>query len=79
MAAAKETQREMVVSMSRMLDSEKGGGVKSALDVFQATIPALASSFLSPDPTGRASSSTIPENPCLLYGVEQAVVSPAAI
>lgn len=45
MAAAMETQREMVASMGRMLDSEKGGGVKSALDVFQATIPALASSF----------------------------------
>ena len=46
MAAAMQTQGEMVASMSRiMLDSQKGGGVKSALDVFQATIPALASSF----------------------------------
>lgn len=48
MAAAMQTQREMMASMNRMIDSEKGGGVKSALDVFQAAIPALASSFFVP-------------------------------
>ena len=45
MAGTMQMQSEMVASMSRMLDSEKGAGVKSALEVFQANIPALASSF----------------------------------
>lgn len=34
-----------MTSMSRMIDSENNAGVKSALEAFQATVPALASSF----------------------------------
>lgn len=45
MVAAMQTQRELMTSMSRMLDGEKDGGLKLPLDVFQAAIPALASSF----------------------------------
>lgn len=45
MAAALQTQKEMMTSMSGMLDADKVVGVKSALEVFQAAIPALASSF----------------------------------
>ncbi len=44
-SATLQAQREMMDSMNRMLDSDKGGGVKSALDAMQA-VPALASSFL---------------------------------
>jgi Phasin protein len=44
-AAAMQMQREMIANMSRMVESEKGAGVKSALDAFQATIPAMANSF----------------------------------
>jgi Phasin protein len=42
---AMQTHREMMASFSQMLENEKSGGVKSALDAFQASIPALASSF----------------------------------
>ncbi len=45
MAAAIQTQTEMMASMSRMFDSGNGAGVKSALEVFQTSIPAMASSF----------------------------------
>jgi hypothetical protein len=52
-AAAMQTQREMMTSMTHLLDSDSGGGMKSAMKVFQATtIPAMAmtSSFLAPKP-----------------------------
>ncbi|MEO5659920.1 MAG: phasin family protein [Polaromonas sp.] len=45
-SVAMQTQRDMMTSMSRMFESENGAaGVKSALEAFQATVPALASSF----------------------------------
>jgi hypothetical protein len=44
-SAALQTQMEMMTSVSRMFDDEAGGGVKSALGVFQAVIPPMANSF----------------------------------
>jgi Phasin protein len=44
-SAALQTQIEMMTSVSRMFDDEAGGGVKSALVVFQAAIPPMANSF----------------------------------
>ena len=49
-SAAMQTQREMMACMTRMLDGEKSGAVKSALDVFQSSIPALATSFFHSSP-----------------------------
>jgi Phasin protein len=45
MVAAMQMQREMMASMSHMLENEKGDSVKSALDALQANVPAMASSF----------------------------------
>jgi Phasin protein len=44
-AVAMQTQIEMMRNMSRIFDDEAGGGVKSALVVFQAAIPPMANSF----------------------------------
>jgi hypothetical protein len=49
-AAGLQTQREMMGSMSHMLDSDKNGGVKSALQAIQTIIPPMASSFYVPSP-----------------------------
>ncbi|MDB5869689.1 MAG: hypothetical protein JWP96_2021 [Polaromonas sp.] len=47
-AVALQTQREMMSSMTHMLDNEKGGGgIKSALEAFQASIPPMATSFFA--------------------------------
>ncbi|MGH8831055.1 MAG: phasin family protein [Polaromonas sp.] len=53
-AAAQQTQIEMMTSASHMLDGDgdADGGVKSALEVFQAAIPPLASSFFVLRPSG---------------------------
>jgi len=45
--AAMQTQKEMMTGMSRMLNAENGGGVKLPLDIFQATLPALGSFFVT--------------------------------
>lgn len=39
MAAALQAQTEMMATTNRMLNSEAGGGVKSALEAFQSTLP----------------------------------------
>jgi hypothetical protein len=44
-SVALQTQIEMMSSVSRMFDDGTGGGVKSALEVFQAAIPPMANSF----------------------------------
>jgi hypothetical protein len=44
-SVAMQTQIEMMTNVGRMFDDEAGGGVKSALGVFQAAIPPMANSF----------------------------------
>jgi hypothetical protein len=44
-SATLQTQIDMMTSVSRLFDDEAGGGVKSALGVFQAAIPPMANSF----------------------------------
>jgi hypothetical protein len=44
-SVALQTQIDMMTSVSRLFDDEAGGGVKSALGVFQAAIPPMANSF----------------------------------
>ena len=47
-SVALQTQREMMSSMTHLLDREKGGsGIKAALEAFQATIPPMATSFFA--------------------------------
>lgn len=46
---ALQTQREMMLSMSHLLDSESSGGMKSAMDVFHAAIPPMATSMFAPN------------------------------
>lgn len=60
-AATMHTQREMMASMSHLLDSNPSGtGLKSAMEAFQAAIPALAmKNFLTrPDQANAQSSNT---------------------
>lgn len=45
---ALQTQREMMLSTSHLLENSSGGGMKSALEAFQATIPPMATSFFVP-------------------------------
>lgn len=49
-AVALQTQREMMGSMSHLLDGENGGGVKSALKAFQTVIPPMATSYFFASP-----------------------------
>lgn len=49
-AAGLQTQKEMMGSVSQMLDSEKNSGVKSALQAIQTIIPPMASSFYVASP-----------------------------
>lgn len=42
---ALQTQREMMLSTSHLLENSSGSGMKSALEAFQATIPPMATSF----------------------------------
>lgn len=49
-AAGLQTQWEMMGSVSHMLDSEKNGGIKSALQAIQTNIAPMASSFYVPSP-----------------------------
>lgn len=48
MVVALQTHREMILSLSHMLDSESGSGMKSALEAFQAAVPPMATSFFVP-------------------------------
>lgn len=53
-AATLKTQREMITSMGHLLDSESDTSMKSALQVFEAALPAmtLTNSFLAARSTG---------------------------
>ncbi|MDQ3060620.1 MAG: phasin family protein [Pseudomonadota bacterium] len=42
---ALQTHREMMLSMSHLISSDSGSGMKSAMDAFQAVIPPMATSF----------------------------------
>lgn len=48
--ATLQAQREMMASMSHLLDSESGSGMNSAMQALQAAIPAMtmANNFLTP-------------------------------
>ena len=48
MQVALQTHRDMILSMSHMVDSESGSGMKSALEAFQAAVPPMATSFFVP-------------------------------
>jgi hypothetical protein len=48
MVVALQMHREMILSLNHMLDSESGGGMKSALEAFQAAVPPMATSFFIP-------------------------------
>jgi hypothetical protein len=50
--AALQAQTEMMTTASHMLDSEAGGGVKSAIEAMQAAIPPMATSFFATRPNG---------------------------
>jgi uncharacterized protein YfaS (alpha-2-macroglobulin family) len=54
MNAGLQAQTEMMGTASHMIDSEAGGGVKSALQAMQAAIPPIASSFFATRPDGPA-------------------------
>ena len=45
---ALQMHREMMLSTTHMLENESGGGIKSALEAFQATIPPMPTSFFIP-------------------------------
>lgn len=48
MEVALQTQREMMESMTGLLDSKSDGGMKSALEAFQSIVPPMATSFFAP-------------------------------
>lgn len=45
---ALQMHREMMLSTTHMLENESGGGIKSALEAFQATVPPMPTSFFIP-------------------------------
>ena len=51
-AAAMQTQLDIMTSMSRMIVRDPDSGLKSALEVFGAAIPPLATSFFALSPNG---------------------------
>lgn len=54
MEVALQTQREMMESMSGLLDGQSDGGMRSALEAFQSIVPPMTTSFFAPSHQGES-------------------------